>query len=130
MKRERVCQIVLALVGLSYVALLYPLYSDLWHSSWLLVQNNETEPMFLSFFIPLGVLLLLAVPKPAAHRSLIVYAAWQSIFHASVMTIQTIEAWSHGVRRDFTDVLVAAVIGIVLLAVVPAKQEVAATVTA
>ncbi len=30
MKRERTLQVVLALVGLFYVALIYPLYTDLW----------------------------------------------------------------------------------------------------
>ena len=36
MKRERIRQIVLALVGLLYVGLLYPLSTDWWHSNWLL----------------------------------------------------------------------------------------------
>jgi hypothetical protein len=38
-------------------------------------MHNETEPMFLSFFIPLGVFLLLAAKNPSAHRSLIAFAA-------------------------------------------------------
>jgi len=123
MKRERARQIILALVGLLYVALLYPLYTDLAHSSWLVAQNNnEIEPMFLSFFISLGVFLLLAARKPSAYRSLIVFAAWQSIAHSFVMIIETIEASSHGVHRNFADVVVTAVIGVVLLAFVPAKQ--------
>ena len=54
MKRERTLQVVLALVGLFYVALIYPLYTDLWHSKWLLELKNETEPMFLSFYVALG----------------------------------------------------------------------------
>ena len=122
-KRERARQIILAIVGLLYVALLYPLYTDLAHSSWLVVQNNnEIEPMFLSFFISLGVFLLLAARKPSEYRSLIVFAAWQSIAHSFVMIIETVEAWSHGVHRNFTDVVVTGVIGVVLLATVPAKQ--------
>jgi hypothetical protein len=52
MKRERLTRIVLVIVGLLNVAIIYFLYTDLRHSSWLLVQKNETEPMFLSFFIP------------------------------------------------------------------------------
>jgi hypothetical protein len=64
-KRERARQIILAIVGLLYVALLYPLYTDLAHSSWLVAQNNnEIEPMFVSFFISLGVFLLLAARNP------------------------------------------------------------------
>jgi hypothetical protein len=124
MKLERVRQIVLAIVGLLYLALLYPLYTDLAHSSWLVVQNNnEIEPMFLSFFIALGAFLLLAARKPSAYRSLIAFAAWQSIAHSSVMTIETVEAWSHGVHRNFIDVFATAVIGVGLLALVPAKQR-------
>jgi hypothetical protein len=38
------------------------------------------------------------------------------------MTIQTVEAWNHGIHRDFTDVVLFGVIGGVLLALSPAKQ--------
>lgn len=122
MKLNRIRQVVLVLIGLSYIALLYPLYTDLEHAKWLLEMKNETEPMFVSFFITLGVFLLLAAKEPSAHRSLIAFAAWWNLAHASVMLIQTVEAWSHGVHRDFTDVIVAAVMGAVLLALVPAKS--------
>src|SRR5438132_3913994 len=101
MKRERTLQVVLALVGLFYVALIYPLYTDLWHSKWLLELKNETEPMFLSFYVALGPFLLLAARKPSSHRSLIAFAAWSSLAHASVMTIQTVESWNHGIRVCF-----------------------------
>jgi tellurite resistance protein TehA-like permease len=127
MKRERIRQVILALVGLSFVGLLYPLCSDLWHSNWLLqMNNNECEPMFLSFFVALGFFLLLAVRQPSAHRSLIAFAAWWSLLHASVMAIQTVEAFSHGIHRDYLDVVIAAVIGTVLLLITPAKQDAAA----
>ena len=56
MKRERLTQIVLVIVGLLNLSIIYFLYTDLWHSSWLLERKNETEPMFLSFFIPVGSL--------------------------------------------------------------------------
>src|SRR2546430_8730929 len=128
MKRERTLQVVLALVGLFYVALIYPLYTELWHPKWLLELKNETEPMFLSFYVALGPFLLLAARKPSSHRSLIAFAAWSSLAHASVMTIQTVEAWNHGIHRDFTDVVLFGVIGGVLLALSPAKQAAAATV--
>jgi hypothetical protein len=125
MRNTRTLQIVLGLVGLAYIAMLYPLLTDLWHAKWLLVMKNETEPMFLSFFIPLGVFLVLAARKPLAYRSLILVAAWQSIAHSLVMGIQTAEAWQHGVHRNLTDVVVVAVIGAVLLAVASARQEAA-----
>ena len=99
MKRERMLQVAVGLLGLAYVALIYPLYSDLAHSSWLLEKKNECDPMFLSWFIALGPFLLLAAKKPSSHRSLIAFAACQSLAHASVMTIQTVQAWKHGVCR-------------------------------
>ncbi|GLQ50020.1 DUF6632 domain-containing protein [Dyella flava] len=121
--RERLTQIVLVIVGLLNLALIYFLYLDLWHSRWLLEQKNEIEPMFLSFFIPVGVFLLIAARRPSEHRSMIALAAWWNISHGTVMAIETVEAWNHGVHRNFTDVIVALVIGVVLLALLPAKRE-------
>jgi hypothetical protein len=126
-KKERLTQIVLVIVGLLNVSLIYFLYLDLRHSSWLLVQKNECEPMFLSFFIPVGVFLLLAARRPAEHRSMIALAAWWNISHGSVMAIQTVEARIHGVHRNFTDVVFFIVIGVVLLALLPAKQDAVAS---
>ena len=39
------------------------------------------------------------------------------------MAIQTVEAWNHGVRRNFADVIAFVGIGVVLLALLPAKRE-------
>jgi hypothetical protein len=121
-RRERLTQIVLVIVGLFNVALIYFLYTDLRHSSWLLERKNEIEPMFLSFFILVGVFLLIAARRPSEHRSVIALAAWWNISHGAVMAIQTVEARIHGVHRNFTDVIVSVVIGVVLLAVLPTKR--------
>jgi hypothetical protein len=126
-KRERLTQIVLVLVGLIDVSMIYFLYLDLRHSSWLLVQKNECDPMFLSFFIPVGVFLLLAARRPPEHRSVIALAAWWNIAHGGVMAIQTVEARIHGVHRDFKDVVIFTLIGVVLLAILPAKRETVAS---
>jgi len=126
-KRERLTQIVLVIVGLLNLTIIYFLYMDLRHSSWLLEQKNECEPMFLSFFIPVGVFLLVAARRPAEHRSMIALAAWWNISHGVVMAIQTVEAWNHGIHRNFTDVIVALVIGGVLLALLPAKRQAVAS---
>ena len=123
MKREHLTQIVLVVVGLFNLALIYFLYMDLRHSGWLLEQNNECEPMFLSFFIPVGVFLLMAARRPSEHRSMIALTAWWNISHSGVMAIQTVEARIHGVHRDFADVILFLVIGVVLLALLPAKRE-------
>ena len=92
MKRERLTQIVLVIVGLFNLALIYFLYTDLRHSSWLLERKNECEPMFLSFFIPVGVFLLMAARRPSEHRSMSALAAWWNISHGVVMAIQTVVA--------------------------------------
>jgi hypothetical protein len=123
MKREHLTQIVLVIVGLVNLAPLYPLYKDLRHSSWLLGQKPEVGPMFLSFFIPVGVFLLMAARRPAEHRSMIALAAWWNISHGVVMAIQTAEARIHGVHRELTDVVVTIVIGVVLLVLLPPKRE-------
>lgn len=129
MKRERMLQVAVGLLGLLYVALIYPLYTDLANSKWLLVMNNECDPMFLSWFIALGPFLLLAARKPSFHRSLIAFAACQCLLHASVMAIQTMQAWKHGVHRNFTDVVLVGVIGGILLALLPPTREQSAVVT-
>jgi hypothetical protein len=129
-KRERLLQIVLVLVGLVNVSLIYFLYKDLWHSGWLLGGMSEVEPMFLSFFIPAGVFLLIAARRPSEHRSMIALVAWWNIAHGSVMAIQTVEARIHGVHRDPTDVVIFIVIGAVLLALLPPKREAVASAVA
>jgi hypothetical protein len=40
------------------------------------------------------------------------------------MAIQSVEAWIHGVHRNFTDVIVFLVVGGVLLALLPPKRKV------
>ena len=121
-KRERLTQIVLVIVGLLNLALIYFLYLDLRHSSWLLERKNECDPMFLSFFIPVGVFLLVAARRPSEHRSMIALVAWWNISHGVVMAIQTVQAWIHTVHRNFADVIMFLVIGGVLLALLPAKR--------
>jgi len=122
-------QVAVGLLGLVYIALIYPLYTDLWHSKWLLEMKNECDPMFLSWFIALGPFLLVAARKPSLHRSLIAFAACQCLAHAAVMTIQTVEAWKHGVHRDFTDVVIFSLIGGILLALLLERRKESALVT-
>lgn len=122
MTRARLTQILLVFVGLLYLAQIYFLYKDLWHSAWLLQRKNEIDPMFLSFFIPVGVFLLIAARSPSEHRSMIALAAWWNISHGSVMAIQTVQAWMHGVHRNFADVIIFLAIGVALLALLPPKR--------
>ncbi len=122
MKRERTLQVVLVLLGLFYSVWGYILFDNLWHSRWL--GHSDVMPMFLSLNTVLGVFLLLAVKHPAKHRSVIAYGAWSSLAHGFTMLIQSAEAAAHGMHRKDSpqDIVIFAVIGVVLLALLPAKE--------
>jgi hypothetical protein len=122
MTRQRAVQGALVLVGLLYLSWFIPLFQALWHSRWI-QENLEDKTMFVSVNMVLGILLLLAVRKPADHRSLIAFGAWSSVAHASTMAIQTVEARAHGIPRSPLDVVVIGAVGIVLLAVVVTLRE-------
>jgi hypothetical protein len=123
MNRERALQVVLVVVGLFYSFWGYLLFDSLWHSSWL-NGHNDVMPMFLSLNTALGPCLLLAVKQPAKHRLMIAYGAWSSLAHGFTMTIQSAESAARGMhRRDSPqDIVIFVVIGIALLALLPAKQ--------
>ena len=123
MKRERALQVVLVAVGLFYSICGYLLVDDLWHSRWL-SGHSDVMPMFLSLNTVLGVCLLVAVHQPAKHRLLIAYGAWSSLAHGFTMTIMSAQAVAHGMHRKDSpqDIVIFGVIGLVLLALLPAKQ--------
>ena len=123
---KRIRQVIIALVGLFYVGLLYPLCADLWHSKWLIeMHDNECEPMFITFLVVLGVFLLLAVRRPSRYRLIILFAAWHGLAHSATMLIQSVEASLHGVPRGYEDVILFGVIGVALLFSVPPKETLA-----
>ena len=130
MKRLRALQVVLVVVGLLFSSLGYFLFQTLWHSGWL-TGHNDVLPMFLSLYATLGVCLLVAVRQPAKHRSLVAFAAWSSLAHAATMTIQSAQAAAHGMHRQDSpqDIVMFAVIGVVLMALLPTKQRTSATVS-
>jgi uncharacterized protein DUF6632 len=112
MIRERALKAVMALVGLIFLAGVYPL---------LFVKQQEALQMMLSVYITLGVFLLLAVRNPAANRSLIAFAAWSSFAHAGVMAVQ---AYMNLIQRvELVGVAALIVIGVALLALAPAKPS-------
>src|SRR2546421_12646316 len=110
MLRERVLKIVLIVVGLLFIATIYPLL--------FLVRNDETLQMMLSLYVTLGVFLVLASRNPSAHRSLIAFAAWSSFAHASVMAVQSISNVSERVHL-LLGVAAFALIGLLLIALAP-----------
>jgi succinate-acetate transporter protein len=74
----------------------------------------------MSIYVTLGIFLLLAVRNPAANRSLIAFAGWANLAHAAVMTAQ--EYRNVIARQELVGVVVFAVVGVVLVALAPAKQ--------
>jgi len=108
----RAQKVVLIIVGLLFVATIYPLL--------FLVRDDETLQMMLSLYVTLGVFLLLASRNPSAHRSLIAFAAWSSIAHASVMAVQAIYDVSERTHL-LIGVAMFVIFGLALIVVSPAK---------
>src|SRR3989442_14308408 len=83
MNRERALKILLVLLGLFFVAGIYPLMTSV-RSAWQ-ANNEDATPMMLSLYVTLGVFVLLAARNPSANRSLIAFTAWSSFAHGAVM---------------------------------------------
>jgi len=115
MNREVALKIVLALVGLLFLASAYPLM--------LFVRQDPALSMMFSIYVTLGVFLLLAIRNPLANRSLIAFTAWSSVAHAAVMGTQALRNMIS--RGELAGVALLAVIGVALIALAPAKQRAA-----
>lgn len=115
MNRELALKIALAVVGLLFLALAYPMI--------VFVRQDPALSMMLSLYVTLGVFLLLAIRNPAASRSLIAFTAWSSFAHAALMGTQAMRNMI--ARGELIGVAVLTIIGILLVALAPAKQPVA-----
>lgn len=122
MTREGALKLLLLAAGLLCLAGIYPLLMSL--SDWR--RSDDIVPMFLSLYVTLGVFLLIAARDPSRHRSLIAFAAWSSLAHASVMLIQ---AYSNVAGRTdlFGMSAILLVFGVPLLALAPRRQAVELT---
>jgi NADH:ubiquinone oxidoreductase subunit 5 (subunit L)/multisubunit Na+/H+ antiporter MnhA subunit len=117
MNRERALKVVLVVVGLLFVAGLYPLA--------MFFSKEPIGSMMLSLYVTLGVFLLMAARDPAAHSSLIAFTAWSSFAHAGVMAVQE---WRNILgRQELVGVGLLIVIGIALLALAPVTRSVQRT---
>lgn len=112
MWRERALKVVLVLVGLVFVAGVYPLL--------LFAKQEPALSMMFSLYVTLGVFLLLAVRNPPANRSLIAFTAWSSFAHAVVMGGQAFRNFVQ--RGELWGVLALIIVGIFLIALAPAKR--------
>ena len=127
MRRERALKVVLVLVGLLFTAGIYPIVMYLWR------PGNEPpgDTMMVSLYVTLGIFLLLAVRNPSAHRSLIAYAGWANIAHATVMALMAIHPASDR-SGLLTGTAIFIPIGVALIALAPVKKpaELVSTVVA
>ncbi len=120
MIRQRALQIVLVLVGLLFSAAILPVIGGLRDP----VGSDTGDTMQMALYFALGIFLLLAVRNPQAHRSLIAFAAWSSFAHAAVMSTLGLEIPAQ--RSGFLGgSAVLVVIGVLLLALAPARQSAA-----
>ena len=116
MIRERTLKVILVLVGVLFLALIYPL---------LTMNEDEALQMMLSLYVTLGIFLLIAARKPSAHRSLIAFTAWSSIAHAAVMAAQALRDVSERTHL-LVGGLILVIIAAALILFAPAKANAAA----
>jgi hypothetical protein len=112
MIRDRALRVVLVVVGLLFVAVVYPL---------LAMHLDESLQMMLGVYATLGFFLLLASRNPSAHRSLIAFTAWSSVVHAGVMTVQSMHDVSERAHL-LSGSLILVVIALLLIVLRPAKE--------
>jgi hypothetical protein len=112
MNRVLALKIVLALVGLLFLALIYPMI--------VFIRQAPAMSMMFSLYVTLGVFLLLAIRNPSAGRSVIAFAAWSSFAHAALMGTQALRGMV--ARGELIGVAVLIVIGVLLVALAPPKQ--------
>ena len=115
MRRERALKVVLVLVGLLFLAGVYPLATSYGQA-----DKWDGDEMMLSLYVTLGVFLLLAARNPLANRSVIAITAWSSFAHGAVMTVM---AFKNAPERTGLLIAVAVLyaIGAALIALAPAK---------
>ena len=111
MNREVALKIVLALVGVVFLALVYPMT--------IFMRQEPALSMMLSVYVTLGVFLLLAIRNPWANRSFIAFTAWSSFAHAAVMGTQALRKMIPS--GELIGVAVLVVIGVALIALSPRK---------
>jgi hypothetical protein len=112
MNRKLALKIVLALVGLLFLALVYPMA--------MFARQEPALSMMFSIYVTLGVFLLVAIRNPSANRTLIAFTAWSSFAHAAVMGTQALRNMIP--RAELVGVAILVVIGLALIALAPAKQ--------
>jgi len=116
MFRLRALQVVMVLAGLAFIGILYPAVMMVWSRD----QSGYGDSMMGVIYAVLGIFLLLSVRKPAAHRSLLAFAAWSSIAHAALMAVMVMR--DSRARELLPGVWIFLAVGIPLLLLLPRKE--------
>ena len=92
--RESALRIALVLVGVTCLSLgpLMLFWPDGWRWS---PHQTRYEQMMVGIYFTLGIFLIRASKNPLQHASLIWFAVWSSVVHASIMTIQALTDAAH-----------------------------------
>ena len=115
MKSQRVLQVLLVVIGLFFVAGIYPLFTSLPQHQ----PADYGDQMMLAVYFVLGVFLLLAVRRPASHRSLIAFTGWGTLAHDAVMAVQASQ--QNQLRSELLPLILVALVCIALIVLVPPK---------
>jgi Family of unknown function (DUF6632) len=116
--RVKYLRIALVLVGLIFIAGIYPL-TILWPSGWSWNPGqSDYLQMILGVYATLGVFLLLAARDPLANRSLIWFTVWSSLVHGGIMAVQALTQPEH-MGHMMGDVPALVVVAIVLALLMP-----------
>jgi len=119
MNRGKALQILLVLLGLLFVAGVYPLITSI-RSGWQ-ANREDAEPMAISLYVTMGIFLLAAARNPLANRGVIIFAAWLNIAHAAVMAVMAVH-----LPNEREGLLIAAavfgVIGAALIILAPKRH--------
>ena len=116
MRQERVLQVLLVLIGLFFVAGIYPLLTSIPQHQ----QPDYGDQMMLAVYFVLGVFLLMAVRRPGDHRSLISFAGWGTLAHDAVMAVQASQLKQ--LRSELLPLTVVAFLCVALVTLSPPNQ--------
>ena len=117
MNRERALKVLLVLVGLFFVAGIYPLVTSIMGRQ----KSDYPDQMILAVYITLGIFLLLAVRDVSANRSLIAFIGCSSLAHASVMISQSFQIGNQ--RAELPPLGLICVVSVVLLLLMPRRRS-------
>src|SRR5260370_41854080 len=85
MNRDKALKILLVLLGLLFVAGLYPLITSI-RSGWQ-ANREDARPMAISLYVMMGVFLLMAARNPSANRGVIAFPAWLNLAHGAALAV-------------------------------------------